>query len=124
MKLYPHQVEALDLVKDKNRCAIYYDMGLGKTYIGSEKMIQLDNKVNLIVCQKSKIDDWVNHYNDNYDYKVFNLTTPKDLSAFLGMSQSEKYHIVGIINYDLIWRRTAIRDLMHFTLLISQWIFT
>jgi hypothetical protein len=29
MNLYLHQKEALDLVKDKTRCAIYYDMGLG-----------------------------------------------------------------------------------------------
>ena len=62
MNLYPHQTEALDLIKDKNRCAVYYDMGLGKTYIGSEKMIQLGSKINLIICQKSKIDDWINHF--------------------------------------------------------------
>jgi len=29
MNLYPHQIEALKLIKDKNRCAVYYDMGLG-----------------------------------------------------------------------------------------------
>ena len=29
MKLYPHQIEALKLTEDKNRCAYYYDMGLG-----------------------------------------------------------------------------------------------
>jgi len=29
MNLYPHQIEALELIKDKNRCAVYYDMGLG-----------------------------------------------------------------------------------------------
>lgn len=29
MNLYPHQIEALDLIKDKTRCAVYYDMGLG-----------------------------------------------------------------------------------------------
>lgn len=28
IKLYPHQIEALNLIKDHNRCAIYYDMGL------------------------------------------------------------------------------------------------
>ena len=28
MKLYPYQEEALNLIKDKSRCAIYYDMGL------------------------------------------------------------------------------------------------
>ena len=29
MKLFPHQEQALELTKDKNRVAYYYDMGLG-----------------------------------------------------------------------------------------------
>ena len=66
MKLYPHQKEALELVKDKNKCAIYYDMGLGKTFIGSEKLADLKAKANLVVCQKSKIDDWVKHFETYY----------------------------------------------------------
>ena len=61
MKLYPHQKEALNLIKDKNRCAVYYDMGLGKTFIGSEKLYDLNASVNLIVCQKSKINDCLSH---------------------------------------------------------------
>ena len=41
MKLYPHQTEALTVTKDYKRCAYYHDMGLGKTYTGSEKMRSL-----------------------------------------------------------------------------------
>lgn len=120
MNLYPHQIEALELVKDRNRCAIYYDMGLGKTYIGSEKMIQLNNKVNLIICQKSKIKDWIDHFKNNYTYKIFNLTKAKELRDFLGMSISDRFHIVGIINYDLCWRREELFDLHRFTLLLDE----
>lgn len=120
MNLYPHQIEALELIKDKNRCAVYYDMGLGKTYIGSEKMVQLDNKLNLIVCQKSKIKDWIDHFENNYTYKIFNLTKPKELRDFLGMLLTEKYHIVGVINYDLIWRRKDLLSLHNFTLLLDE----
>lgn len=120
MNLYPYQVEALELIKDKNRCAIYYDMGLGKTYIGSEKMIQLNNKVNLIICQKSKIADWIDHFETNYQYKVFNLTKAKQLRDFLGMAVSGRFHIVGIINYDLSWRRKELFDLHRFTLLLDE----
>ena len=29
MNLYPHQTRALELTKDRNRVAYYYDMGLG-----------------------------------------------------------------------------------------------
>lgn len=42
IKLYPHQEEALNQTKDFNRVAYYLDMGLGKTFVGSEKMKQLD----------------------------------------------------------------------------------
>jgi len=120
MNLYPHQIEALELIKDKNRCAIYYDMGLGKTYIGSEKIIQLDNKINLVICQKSKIEDWIDHFETNYQYKVFNLTKAKQLRDFLGMAVSGRFHIVGIINYDLSWRRKELFDLHRFTLLLDE----
>ena len=129
MNLYPHQTEALDLIKDKNRCAVYYDMGLGKTYIGSEKMIQLGSKINLIICQKSKIDDWINHFRLNYsevtDFFVYDLTS--ELKDFL----EEVNHvikddlfgfipIVGVINYDLVWRRKELLKLTDFTLMLDE----
>ena len=75
-KLYHHQVEALKLTKGKTRVAYYYDMGLGKSYIGSEKAISLLNPVItkiLCVCQKSKINDWLHQFRDNYEVKVYNL---------------------------------------------------
>ena len=57
MRLYKHQTEALELLKSKNKVALYWDMGLGKTFGGSEKLVDLKAKVNLVICQKSKIDD-------------------------------------------------------------------
>ena len=120
MKLYPHQSEALDLVKDHNRCAIYYDMGLGKTFIGSEKMVQLNNKINLVICQKSKVNDWLEHFKQYYHYNVFDLTKPRQLSDFMGMYQGGKYSIVGIINYDLIYRRPELNLLKGFTLMLDE----
>lgn len=120
MNLYPHQIEALEKTKDFNRCAYYYDMGLGKTYIGSEKMKQLHAKVNLVVCQKSKIDDWVNHFNENYHIRVYNLTKPRELNEFCGLAQGDRFYIVGVINYDLVWRRTELSDLCDFTLLLDE----
>lgn len=120
MNLYPHQDEALKLVKDKNRCAIYYDMGLGKTYIGSEKMKELGSKVNLIICQKSKVNDWIKHYEENYHYKILDLTRQGKINEFLGLIQSEKYTLVGIINYDLAWRRPDLLHMSNFTLLLDE----
>ena len=36
LRFMPHQEEVLDLTEDKNRCAYYLDMGLGKTFVGAE----------------------------------------------------------------------------------------
>jgi len=120
MQLYPHQTEALDLIRDKNKCAVYYDMGLGKTFIGSEKMKEIGAKINLVICQKSKVDDWVKHFAAYYHYKIFDLTKPRQLSDFLGMAQGERFNIIGIINYDLVWRREDLLHLSGFTLLLDE----
>lgn len=66
VRLFQHQAEALRLTEKENRCAYYLDMGLGKTFIGSEKLKSLGERVNLVVCQKSKVDDWVNHFKEHY----------------------------------------------------------
>lgn len=118
MNLYPHQKEALDLVKDKNRCAIYYDMGLGKTFIGSEKMKQLGCKLNLVICQKSKIDDWINHFKENYYEAVFDLTNKIQFDNFFFLTPAHMK--IGIINYDLVWRRPELLKLQDFTLMLDE----
>ena len=53
MQLMPHQVKVLDDTEDFNRVAYYLDMGLGKTFVGSEKLWELNNLVNIVICQKS-----------------------------------------------------------------------
>ena len=53
MNLYPHQIEELNATEDRNRVAYYHDMGLGKTFVGAEKLVRLGSKLNLVVCQKS-----------------------------------------------------------------------
>ena len=59
MNLYPHQEKALEESKGLSRVAYYWDIGLGKTFIGSEKLSELGAGVNLVICQKSKIRDWM-----------------------------------------------------------------
>jgi len=45
MKLFPHQQEVLKQTENLNKVAFYMDMGLGKTFVGSEKMLQLNKRV-------------------------------------------------------------------------------
>lgn len=118
MKLYRHQIEGLEEASNRNHVAFYWDMGLGKTFAGSEKMIQLGAKVNLIVCQKSKIDDWYSHFDKYYDCRLYNLTK-KDFLNFLHDTISD-IPSIGIINYDLVWRRPEFLNLKDFTLLLDE----
>lgn len=114
MKLYPHQIEVLEKTKGLNKVAYYLDMGLGKTFVGSEKMMQLNEKMNLLICQKSKIDDWVEHFKKFYNINIFNLTKKKDFEMYPVSNEMS----VGIINYELIFRRDI--KLSNFTLMLDE----
>ena len=101
IKLLPHQERAIQHTSSMKRVAYYHDMGLGKTFTGSEKLISLGYNKNLIICQKSKIIDWKNHIKKYYDVAVFDLTENKKLvSEFLNCST----RAVAIINYDLVFK--------------------
>lgn len=121
-QLYKHQIDGLEAVKDLNHVAFYWDMGLGKTFAGSEKMMQLNANVNLVVCQKSKIQDWIDHFFDNYPcVNIYDLTDKFSFSVFQTDVENELLTpMIGIINYDLIWRRPELLKLKDFTLLLDE----
>lgn len=111
MELFPHQKQVLEQIKNKNKCALYLDMGLGKTFIASEKMKQLNENLNIIVCPKSVVNTWENHIKLHYpEYQVLKCIAPKDTSI----------KTVVIINYDLIWRREDFLKLNNYTLILDE----
>lgn len=85
-------------------------------------------RVNLVVCQKSKVNDWVEHFETNYgDYvAVFDLTHKKQFDCFLLWQSAEPpakasgISIVGIITYTMAWRRPALKSLRDFTLMLDE----
>jgi len=95
IQLYPHQERCLVETKDRSRVAYYLDMGLGKTFVAGEKAKELDKPV-LVVCQKSKIDDWKEHFEAHYDLPV------------------------SVVNYDLAWRRSEYLNWADFTLILDE----
>lgn len=126
MELFKHQQEALKQTKDLNKVAYYLDMGLGKTFVGAEKAMSL-NKDILIVCQKSKIADWKEHFFKYYIDKMkcdesgawcYDLTSNTGMDMFL----HSRYRIrIGVINYELAWRREAeLLNLHDFTLMLDE----
>lgn len=125
MKLYKHQEAALERTKDFNKVAYYHDMGLGKTFTGSEKMRMLDNNVNLIICQKSKVGDWLEHFENNYKdcYVVYDLTNKEQYQNFLTSAKVVNFNNtkhIGVMNYDLVFRRVELSKLREFTLLLDE----
>ena len=126
MHFMPHQEDALNRTEQFNRCAYYLDMGLGKTFVGAEKMYLLNNTVNLIVCQKSKVDDWVDHMKTYYpEYRVMNLTKKSEAINFRTLVDTEELYkmdiqIVGVINYDLTFRRDWLLKISEFTMMLDE----
>lgn len=79
-------------------------------------MKRFNCKVNLIICQKSKVNDWVNHFREHYPVTVFDLTRPKQLDEFMVTIGS----FVGVINYELVWRRKELLKLKDFCLMLDE----
>ena len=107
-------------------------------------MIELGASINLVICQKSKIQDWVDHFRDNYEKCcVANLSNKKEFEAFinkdlrLGYSGAlnlisrkrvnggidltfESPTFIGVINYELAFRRPELATLQNFTLMLDE----
>lgn len=112
INLFPHQEKALNDTYDYNRVAYYLDMGLGKTFVGSEKMWELNTPYNLVICQKSKIQDWKEHFENHYDYKVIVFDKQR--------IENIPPESVLITNYERAWRRDELLKLRNFTLMLDE----
>lgn len=133
IELFQHQKEALYKTEQMNRVAYYLDMGLGKTYVGSEKLIQFKTRVNLLICQKSKIQDWIQHFNNYYSEhpyltEIYDLTNKKEFERFMQIAEEDDKNIIeldpcqyiGIINYELSFRRKELLQIKDFTLMLDE----
>ena len=88
-------------------------------------MVALNKRVNLVICQKSKVNDWVEHFNTHYyDADVYNLTDKQDFEDFIYTLHQPLMQYCGIsiaiINYDLIFRRKELANLKDFTLMLDE----
>ena len=125
IKLFPHQEAALKATEGMNRVAYYLDMGLGKTFLGAEKAVRMGSNIILVVCQKSKVQDWADHFRTYYPkFPVHDLTTWK-ADYFLDEERLITSPLLAgrrvyIINYDLIWRRKSILNMKGFTLILDE----
>lgn len=121
IELFDFQKKVLEDTKTQNKVAYYLDMGLGKTFVGSEKAISLGKNI-LVICQKSKVEDWINHFANyylDYDCAAFDLTKYKEIEDyFINMDLGQL--CIGIINYELAFRRPELSKLKDFTLILDE----
>ena len=83
------------------------------------------------MCQKSKVNDWVEHFSEHYENErpfclIHDLTKTKvkDInSSLLKWCKDAEEHAfphVYVINYDLLWRRPELKKLKDFTLMLDE----
>lgn len=132
IKFYPHQQKELEETKDLNKVAYFHDMRFAvKLLHGAEKLIDLGAKVNLVICQKSKIKDWIEHFHNYYGIHtncnkiitLHNLTSKSGLFSFktqLEIGTFKNVMFIGFINYELAFRRPELLNLHDFTLMLDE----
>lgn len=114
-------IELYDYQKGKVKTpntALFWKMGRGKTYGGLDRAEQYGSQKILIVCQKSKIEDWIEAVRDFYgeEEPIYNLRNKTAQNAFLEVNNM----VTGVINYDLLHRRPELLHLVHFTLILDE----
>ena len=80
------------------------------------------------MCQKSKVQDWVDHFRTYYpEYRTYDATSSKKDEKrhyFYGFWMTYRngsfFPSIIVINYDLLWRRQDLMDLRDFTLLLDE----
>lgn len=117
--LYDFQAAALDATKHLKKVAYFWEMGTGKTFVGAAKLASFEGLVNLVVCPKSVVKIWVEHFEQNHPFfKIFDLTIRAKLknNNFLAYKKPK----IGIINYELLIRRAGLLNVKYNTLLIDE----
>lgn len=86
----------------------------------------MDSRLIIVVCQKSKVQDWIDHFRIYYPSTVVRDLTEKGsvddlLSWYVAWFGRHGASInVAVINYDLIWRRKELLQLKNFTLILDE----
>lgn len=116
--LFDFQKQVLADTENFNRVAYYLDMGLGKTFVGSEKLKSFNNRINLVICQKSKIKDWIEHLKIHCaDFQIYDLTKKSAYEVFCNCVLPKR---IGVINYELAFRRKELLKLKDITLMLDE----
>lgn len=109
MKLYDFQKEIIKETDGYEEVAYFLGLGLGKTLLAQTHVCRMATSYEnvLVVCQKSKIRDWCNHWASETDYDVNSAYALKP--ATLNVID-QMCHTVIVTSYDMVWRRKVFRS--------------
>lgn len=105
---------------------VYLDMGLGKTFVGAEQLVNRRGDKNIIICQLGKLDgddSWLEHfdtYYDRSDLAFFNLRYDDQLDEFIYGKPPKGESDIGFINYDLIYLRPELAELSYEVMMLDE----
>lgn len=115
--LYPHQAELLGQLYNYKRCAMYLEMGLGKTITASIKATSYKKPI-LIICPKSVIPQWLECFRGwCKEWTTYDLTKKKQLEQFISDDNNLR---MGVINYESCWRRPDLQKVKGVTLILDE----
>lgn len=120
MELYDFQKAGLARAKGKPNAAFFWDMGLGKTIVGTRQMMGYGRKLNLILCQKSKIADWVDCISSEGMECIAIATKSREEDIRPLLSKDRKTPIAIVINYELAWRRPYLGEILWGTVMLDE----
>ena len=120
MELYDFQKAGIERVRGNDNVAFYWDMGLGKTIVGTKQMLNYHRKLNLILCQKSKIEDWVECVSSQGMQCAIVISKTKEEDVRPILSVNRKTPIAVIANYELAWRRPYLSEILWGTVMLDE----
>ena len=86
-------------------------------------MKDLQTPVNLVICQKSKVNDWIEHFvekgYESHFGMIYDCTKWKK-GDWKALAKNPNEPCVMVIKYDLAFRRQELTKLADFTLMLDE----
>lgn len=75
----------------------------------------------MVICQKSKVDDWVDHFAQHYSMDVTLIDATKNKMEFILKSVEVNVSpTIIVINYDLVFRRSELSQIKFDTIMLDE----
>ena len=115
-KMWSHQVDAVEKLKNLNAAGLFFEMGCAKTLTAIALMEEWQARRVLVVCPKTVIDVWRREFEKHTTaWRPIILNQQSTLKKRDYLEEQLRYAAgaaVAIINYDSIWRAPLGKKIM------------